>query len=39
MAPITINGRTMVPVRFVADNILGCLIQWNDETKSAIISY
>jgi len=39
VAPTTINDRTMVPVRFVADNIPGCSIQWNDDTQSAIISY
>lgn len=39
VAPTTINDRTMVPVRFVADNIPGCSIQWNDTTQSAIISY
>lgn len=39
VAPTTIKGRTMVPVRFVADNIPGCDIQWNDAAKSAIISF
>lgn len=39
VAPTVIGGRTMVPVRFVADNIPGCTIQWNDATQSATISY
>ena len=38
-APTAINGRTMVPVRFVADNLPGCDIIWDNATKSAVITY
>ena len=36
--PQTINNRTMVPVRFVAENI-GCNIQWIGSTQEIIIVY
>ncbi len=39
VAPTTINSRTMVPVRFVADNIPGCGISWDGDTKSVVITY
>ncbi len=39
VAPTTINSRTMVPVRFVADNIPGCGISWDGETQSVVITY
>lgn len=39
VAPISINGRTMVPLRFIIDNIPGCLLEWNNETRSATIKY
>ncbi|OQB13027.1 MAG: hypothetical protein BWY15_01991 [Firmicutes bacterium ADurb.Bin193] len=39
VAPTTINSRTMVPVRFVADNIPGCGISWDGDTQSAVIAY
>jgi len=39
VAPTTINGRTMVSVRFVADNIPGCGISWDGDTKSVVITY
>lgn len=35
-APFTINGRTMVPVRFVAENF-GYEVEWNQKTQTAII--
>lgn len=36
VAPVIINERTMVPVRFVAEN-LGYEVQWKQETKAVII--
>ncbi|HBY20843.1 MAG TPA: hypothetical protein DEG71_07525 [Clostridiales bacterium] len=39
VAPTAINGRTMVPVRFIIDNIPGCLLEWNNDTRSAVIKY
>jgi len=33
-----ISGRTMLPVRFVAEN-LGCKVDWNGATKSITITY
>lgn len=39
VAPTAINGRTMVPVRFIIDNIPGCLLEWKNDTRSAIIKY
>ncbi len=39
VAPTIINGRTMVPVRFVADNLPDCDITWDNDTKSAVINY
>lgn len=38
VVPMIINGRTMLPVRFVAEN-LGCDVQWNPDTKTVIITY
>lgn len=39
VAPTILNGRTMVPVRFVADNIPGCKVTWDSNTQSVIIGY
>ena len=36
--PIIINGRTMIPVRFVAES-LGCKVLWNGKTKQVTIIY
>ncbi len=36
--PIIINGRTMIPVRFVAES-LGCKVSWNGKTKQVTIIY
>ncbi|MGB9808516.1 MAG: stalk domain-containing protein [Caldanaerobacter sp.] len=33
-----INGRTMLPLRFVAEN-LGCDVQWDGTTKTITITY
>ncbi|MDF2878014.1 MAG: copper amine oxidase-like protein, partial [Clostridia bacterium] len=31
--PKVIDGRTFLPLRFVADHILGATVQWNSETR------
>ena len=31
-------GRTMLPLRFIADN-LDCNVEWNDANKEAIVTY
>jgi hypothetical protein len=36
VAPEEINGRTMVPVRFIAEN-LGAKVDWNDATEEVTI--
>jgi TusA-related sulfurtransferase len=36
--PIIINGRTMLPIRFVAEN-LGCEVLWDGNTKKITIIY
>ncbi len=36
--PIIVNGRTMLPLRFVAEN-LGCKVDWNGTTKTITITY
>jgi uncharacterized repeat protein (TIGR02543 family) len=38
VVPEIINGRTMLPVRFVSEN-LGCLVEWADATKTITITY
>jgi len=38
VVPMIIQGRTMLPVRFVAEN-LGCDVQWDSTTKTIIILY
>ncbi len=38
VAPTTINNRTMVPERFVTENLPGCNIEWDGDTKSVIIT-
>lgn len=38
VAPIVINSRTYVPVRFAAEN-LDCLVDWIGNTKDVIILY
>jgi hypothetical protein len=38
MAPAVIGGRTMIPLRFVAEN-LGCLVGWDQPTKSVTVVY
>jgi len=38
VVPEIINGRTMLPLRFVAEN-LGCDVQWDDATKTITIIY
>ncbi len=36
--PIIINNRTMLPIRFVAEN-LGCDVLWDNDTKKVTIIY
>lgn len=38
VVPMVISGRTMLPVRFVAEN-LGCKVDWDPETKTVTITY
>jgi hypothetical protein len=38
IAPEIINGRTMLPLRFVAENT-GCLIEWIGSTQEIVIVY
>jgi len=38
VVPEIINGRTMVPVRFIAEN-LGCNVDWDSNTKTITIKY
>ncbi|MHC1684902.1 MAG: stalk domain-containing protein [Clostridiaceae bacterium] len=38
MAPTIAGGRTMIPLRFVAEN-LGCLVGWDQPTKSVTVVY
>ena len=38
VAPQIINNRTMVPLRFVSEN-LGCAVDWDGDTKTVTITY
>jgi M6 family metalloprotease-like protein len=38
VVPEIINGRTMLPLRFVSEN-LGCSVAWEDATKTIAITY
>jgi hypothetical protein len=38
VVPEIINGRTMLPLRFVSEN-LGCSVVWADATKTITITY
>jgi len=38
VVPEIINGRTMLPLRFIAENI-GCTVQWDQATKVITIIY
>jgi len=38
VVPEIINGRTMLPLRFVAES-LGCQVEWDDKTKTITILY
>jgi len=38
VVPIIIEGRTMLPIRFVAEN-LGCKVDWDGATKTITITY
>jgi len=36
--PEIVNGRTMLPLRFIAES-LGCEVNWNAQNKSITITY
>ncbi|HOC52448.1 MAG TPA: stalk domain-containing protein [Caldisericia bacterium] len=36
--PMILNGRTMLPLRFVTEE-LGCAVDWNGDTKTVTITY
>jgi len=38
VVPEIINGRTMLPLRFIAES-LGCQVQWDSNTKTIAITY
>lgn len=38
VVPLIIQGRTMLPIRFVAEN-LGCKVDWDPNTKTITITY
>jgi len=38
ITPVILNGRTMVPVRFLAES-LGCEVKWIAESKTILITY
>ena len=38
VVPLIINGRTMLPIRFVAEN-LGCKVDWEPNSKTITITY
>lgn len=38
ITPIIINGRTMVPLRFLVES-LGCKVEWKPDTKEIIVTY
>ena len=38
MAPVEINGRTMVPVRFAAESS-GCSVEWLNVTKQIVVVF
>lgn len=37
-APVIVKGRTMIPLRFVSEN-LGCQLDWNNSTKTVTIRF
>lgn len=37
VAPVVVNGRTMLPVRFLAEN-LGATVAWNEEKQLVTIT-
>lgn len=38
VVPMIISGRTMLPVRFIAEN-LGCQVDWDSTTRTVTITY
>lgn len=39
VAPQVVNGRTMIPLRFVIENLPGCEVNWDGETSAITISF
>jgi hypothetical protein len=37
-APLIVNNKTMVPLRFIAEHILNLNVQWDDKTQSIILT-
>ena len=35
-APKIVNNRTMIPLRFLSEN-LGCDVEWDNDTRTAVI--
>lgn len=38
VAPVSVNSRTMVPVRFAAENV-GCVVDWIASTKEIVVVF
>jgi hypothetical protein len=38
VAPVIINSRTMLPIRYATENI-GCLVEWVEDTEEIIVTY
>lgn len=38
VAPVSVNGRTMVPVRFAAENV-GCVVDWIASTSEIVVVF
>ena len=38
VVPVIINSRTMIPIRFISEN-LGCQVDWNSTTRTVTITY
>ena len=38
VVPLIINGRTMLPIRFISEN-LGCQVDWDSYTRTVTITY
>jgi len=38
VGPVIVNGRTLVPLRFISENF-GCDVIWDDSAKTVIVTY